>query len=82
MSYECVSMCSSVLHLLRRVLLDTVVDVTQPGSCQDVGGLLVDQRVEVSLDLQSVGESGLKFRPSLHCEPQLLVVNGEPLCRC
>lgn len=41
-------------HLLSTVLLDAVVDVTESGSGQHKGGLLVDQRVEVSLDLEKV----------------------------
>lgn len=41
-------------HLLSTVLLDAVVDVTESGSGQHKGGLLVDQRVEVSLDLENV----------------------------
>lgn len=62
------------------MLLDTAVDVAQSGSGQHVGRLLVDQSVKVSLDLENVGESGLKSSRSLHCEPMVLVVNGEPLC--
>lgn len=62
------------------MLLDTAVDVTQSSSGQHVGCLLVDQSVKVSLDLENVGESGLKSSPSLHCEPVVLVVNREPLC--
>jgi len=43
------------------MLLDTAVDVTQLGSGQHVGCLLVDQGVKVSLDLEHVGESGLSI---------------------
>lgn len=74
------SMCSQVRHLFSSVLLDAAVDVAQPSSCQHVGCLLVDQRVKVSLNLENVGENGLKSSSSLHCELVVLVVNGDPLC--
>lgn len=46
------------------MLLDAVVDVTEAGSGQHIGGLLVDQRVEVSLDLENVAE-GCILKPLL-----------------
>ena len=58
----------SVWDLFRAVLLDAAVDVTDSGSGQHVGRLLVDQSVKVGLDLGNVGEkSGLKTQ----CEPAL-----------
>lgn len=53
-------MVSLESHLFGTVLLDTAVDVTESGSGQHVGRLLVDQSVKVSLDLENVGERGLK----------------------
>lgn len=41
--------------LLGTVLLHTAVDVTESGSGQHVGRLLVDQGVKVSLDLEKRG---------------------------
>lgn len=38
------------------VLLHTVVDKTQSSSGQHVGRLLVDQRIQMSLDLKNAGE--------------------------
>lgn len=40
-------------HLLGTVLLDAVVDATESGSGQHKGSLLVDERVEVSFDLEN-----------------------------
>lgn len=71
---------SFMWDLFSTVLLDTAVDVTQSSSGQHVGCLLVDQSVKVSLNLENVGDSGLKSSPSLHYEPVALVVNGESQC--
>lgn len=62
------------------MLLDDAVEVTQSGSGQHEGRLLVDQSVKVSLDLCNVGESGLASCPSAHCEPMVLEANREPRC--
>lgn len=54
--------------LFGAVLLDAAVDVTQSGSGQHVGRLLVDQSVKVSLDLKNAGERAAKnrvVRPSI-----------------
>lgn len=70
---------SSVSHLFGTMLLDTAVDVTESGSGQHVGRLLVDQSVKVSLDLENVGERGLKsFFRACDVGPMVLVVNGKP----
>lgn len=42
------------------MLLDAVVDVAESGSGQHIGGLLVDERVEVSLDLESVADGQIR----------------------
>lgn len=70
---------SLVSHLFGTVLLDTAVDVTESSSGQHVGRLLVDQSVKVSLDLENVGERGLKsFFRACNVGPMVLVVNGNP----
>lgn len=48
--------------LLGGVLLHTVVDVAQSSPCQNVGCLLIDQRVKMSLDLENVRESVAEYR--------------------
>lgn len=73
-------MWGPVLYLLSSVLLHAAVDVTEPSSRQHVRGLLVDESVKMSLDLENVEKQQIKIHSGrLRCESPLLVLNGEPL---
>lgn len=63
--------------LLGAVLLHAVVDVAESSSGQNIGGLLVDQGIKVSLNLENVGERVAKWSPGLYCELMVLMVNGK-----